>query len=51
MINRQEEIRSKGFNLTGTTRDYLEYNKLKVGTKTIDDAILNIGSLKRTRIK
>ena len=37
--------------MTGTTRDYLEYNKLKVGTKTIDDAILNIGSLKRTRIK
>jgi len=36
----QEEIHEKGFSL---------YNKIKVGTKEIEDAILNLESLKAAR--
>ena len=39
MDERQQEIRNKGFDM-GT------YGKMKVGTKILDDAILNLGSLK-----
>ena len=42
--NRQEAIRAKGFNM-GTTAT-TQYGKIKVGVKTIDDAILDLGSLK-----
>ncbi len=48
---RQEEIRSKGFNMSGrtpVTQDPLEYNKIRVGVKNLDDAVLNLGSLKAT---
>ena len=30
-----------------TRNPELEYNKIKVGVKTLDDAILNLGSLKK----
>ena len=39
---RQETIHSKGFDMGGTTR----YGKMKVGIKSLDDAVLNLGSLK-----
>ena len=42
--NRQEAIRAKGFNM-GTTAT-TQYGKIKVGVKTIDDAILDLGTLK-----
>lgn len=42
--NRQDAIRAKGFNM-GTTAT-TQYGKIKVGVKTIDDAILDLGSLK-----
>ena len=50
MRDRQEEIRSKGFNIIDRRMPYegpTEYGRIKVGTKTLDDAILDIGSIKR----
>ena len=51
MRNRQEEIRAKGFDITGgVRRDYdgpLEYNSIKVGAKTLEDAVLNLGSIRK----
>lgn len=44
-MTRQEQIYSKGFDMTRNPE--LEYNKIKVGVKTLDDAILNLGSLKK----
>ena len=56
--NKQEEIKAKGFNIV-TSRDtnlnqqtgyqgvpYIDFNKIKVGAKTLDDAILKLGDLK-----
>lgn len=43
---RQEEIREKGFNFGSNNQ--LDYGKIKVGVKTLQDAILNLGSLKVT---
>jgi hypothetical protein len=42
--NRQEAIRAKGFDM-GTTAT-TQYGKIKVGVKTLDDAVLDLGSLK-----
>ena len=42
-MNRQEEIHSKGFNFRN-----LDFNKIKVGVKTLDDATMNLGALKVT---
>ena len=39
--NRQQEIREKGFDMGTST-----YGKMKVGVKTLDDAVLNLGALK-----
>lgn len=41
--DRQEEIHSKGFDLTGET----EYGRIKVGNKNLEDAILNLESLSK----
>lgn len=52
MRNRQEEIRSKGFDMINSRRGYegpMEYGKIKVGTKTLDDAVLNLGSMPKIR--
>lgn len=61
MRNRIEEIKSKGFNLiygsaaaeTPAGTGYqgmpsVQFNKIKVGAKTLNDAILNLGALKKT---
>lgn len=48
MQNRQEAIHSKGFNIVSQRQTYegpIDYNKIKVGTKTVDDAVLNLGAL------
>ena len=53
--NRLKEIKEKGFNMTlDDTRDpysdvYVptDFSKIKVGIKTLDDAVLNLGTLKR----
>lgn len=41
-LTRQEEIRAKGFDMGGTT-----YGKIKIGTKQLEDAVLNLGSIQR----
>lgn len=58
MRNRIEEIKAKGFNMT-TPRDadqsqlsgfqgtpVLDFNKIKIGAKTLDDAIFKLGDLR-----
>ena len=58
MINRMQEIKKKGFsiireediqNVYGDKFEYLptDFSKIKVGIKTLDDAILNMGELKK----
>ena len=39
--SRQDEIHNKGFDM-GTT----QYGKIKVGVKTLDDAVLNLGEMR-----
>ena len=41
--SRQEEIRGKGFNIMDNRM--IEYGKIKINTKTLDDAVLNLGSI------
>ena len=41
-MNRQETIRAKGFDMGGTT-----YGKIKIGTKSLEDAVLNLGSIQK----
>ena len=49
-MTRSEEVHSKGFDLFGSTYslqdldDPLAYRKIKVGPKSLDDAVLNLGS-------
>lgn len=43
--DRQKAIRDKGFDMNGTT----DYGKIKVGLKTLEDAILNLGNYKRIK--
>lgn len=49
MRNRQEEIRSKGFDVVHSRRTAYEgpeqYGKIKVGTKVLDDAVLDLGAI------
>ena len=44
IADRQQEIRDKGFDIN--TSSALEYGKIKVGVKTLEDAILSLGTLK-----
>lgn len=57
MINRQEEIKSKGFKMNvlqdtretyGRSAGAVDFSKIKVGLKTLDDAIVNVGDYKQT---
>ena len=49
-MTRSEEVHSKGFDLFGSTYslqdldDPVAYRKIKVGPKSLDDAVLNLGS-------
>ena len=54
MINRKEEIKKKGFtmSLANDTQDVysqayktIDFSKIKVGAKTLEDAVLDLGSL------
>ena len=59
MRNRQEEIKAKGFSISQTQAEksahyyhegytgYQNFNKLKLGPKVLDDAILNLGTFRR----
>ena len=44
-VDRQQEIRDKGFDISAD-KSVLNYGKIKVGTKTLEEAVLNLGSLK-----
>ena len=48
LIDRQYEIRKQNLILEGTNRGRADFSKIKVGTKTLEDAILDIGVYKRT---
>jgi hypothetical protein len=48
--DRQEEIRSKGFSIVDRRQSYegpIDYGKMKIGTKTLDDAVLDLGAIKK----
>ena len=45
--NRQEAIRAKGFDM-GSSAPIIEYGKIKVGLKTLNNGVLNLGSLTET---
>lgn len=55
MINRVKEIKKKGFDMVGEDiQDYADqphnmtdFSKIRVGIKNLDDAIINIGELKK----
>ncbi len=59
MINRKEEIKKKGFSMISNEREMItddasqnnftpvDFSKIKVGTKTLEDAILNLGNYRR----
>lgn len=54
MINRKEEIKQKGFSMAfnDTEKNFnpfeaVDFSKIKVGAKTLDDAILTLGDLRR----
>ena len=49
-MSRQEEIRNKGFDMYNTSREVgNEYGRIKVGVKTIDDAIIHLGNLNQAQ--
>jgi hypothetical protein len=57
LINRVEEIKKKGFNMIreediqdvyAPSFNPVDFAKIKVGMKTLDDAVVNLGDLKRT---
>jgi hypothetical protein len=47
--NKQEQIHNKGFNMTQRDLPGATFNKIKVGPKTLEDATLNLGSLKHVQ--
>lgn len=49
--NKQQAIHSKGFNMSSyshySPEDVLDYNKIKVGVKTLSDAVINLGDIQK----
>lgn len=49
--NRRDMIKDKGFNMstqeTVPIGTYVDFGRMKVGTKILDDAVLNLGTLKK----
>ena len=47
MQNRQEAIHNKGFSMNNRRQTYegpIDYGKIKIGTKTVEDAVLQLGA-------
>ena len=44
---RQESIHDKGFRMRPTFDNYQDYAKMRVGVKTVQDAILNLNPYKK----
>lgn len=50
MRNRQEEIKQKGFSMADKDLDTyapIDFSRIRIGVKTLDDAILNLGTYKK----
>ena len=50
MQNRQEAIHNKGFSMNNRRQTYegpIDYGKIKIGTKTVEDAVLQLGALQQ----
>ena len=47
---RQPSIHDKGFDFNGPYNysDPTDFNKIKIGVKTVEDAVLDLGALKKT---
>ena len=48
-ISRQEEIHEKGFDMYSRRIPETDFGRIKVGVKTIDDAIIHLGSLSKSK--
>lgn len=46
-LNRQDAIHAKGFEMMSVSNMTTEYGRIKSGTKTLEDAVLNLGSVQR----
>ena len=56
LINRVEEIKKKGFSMINETEKIdtfnpIDFSKIKVGLKTLDNAVLSLGSFKKLNPK
>ena len=63
MINRKEEIKKKGFSMISSndtpdeyaaaTNEFIpiDFSKIKIGTQTLDDAIVKLGDLRKINPK
>ena len=50
MRNRKEEIKKKGFNMAEKDLDTyapIDFSKIRIGVKSLDDAVLNLGTYKK----
>ena len=47
LINRAAEIKRQNLILEGTGNGRVDYSKIRIGAKTLEDAVLNIGEYKR----
>ena len=51
MQNRQDAIHSKGFSISNRRQVYeagpIDYGKVKIGTRTLEDAVLDLGALSK----
>ena len=50
MRNRQEEIKQKGFSMADKNLDTyapIDFSRIRIGVKTLDDAVLNLGTYKK----
>jgi len=46
-MTRQEQIHEKGFNLTNGRTPSTEFGNMKIGVKTLEDAIMSLGAIKK----
>ena len=46
-LNRQDAIHAKGFEMMNVNNAATEYGRIKSGTKTLDDAVLNLGYIQK----
>lgn len=54
LINRREQIKAKGFNMPSNEdilRTSTDFNKIRVGIKNLDDAVLTLGDIKKVNAR